>query len=306
MRLKDKVAIVTGGGRGIGRGIARMFAREGAKVVIAARTESELDATREMITSEGGQAAQSVTDMAVSADIERMVAHAIDTFGRLDVLVNNAGYGVWGYSIDDDIEEAYDRLMAVNLRGAWIACHHAVGHMKHAGAGSIINVSSVHAWATGATGTAYAASKGGMVAGTRALALELAPHLIRVNCISPGAIEIGMEEGLIEERIGPEQTKAIVAKYADVLDAEKRLYQALPIVGKPEDVAYCAVYLASEESRFVTGTNITVDGGMLAKLAINRDLGPELNARRRAMQAEIDALAEERGESPRVTKRPPK
>lgn len=291
MRLESKVAIITGGGRGIGRGIARMFAKEGAKVVLAARTESQLSGVVQEIEDAGGTAAAVVTDVSATQDVERMVAFAVERFGTLDILVNNAGIGWWGYHIDDEeVEEAYDRLMATNLRGVWMATHYAVPHMKKAGAGSIINIASVHAWATFPTGSAYAASKGGMVAGTRGLALELASFMIRVNVISPGAIHIGKPEDYITREFGEARTAEFRERFGDVFEARKKSAQALPLIGQPEDIAYCAVYLASDEARFVTGTNITVDGGMTAQLAHGKDVGPELSEKERQMKEWFENL----------------
>lgn len=288
MRLENKVAIVTGGGRGIGRGIARMFAQEGAKVVLAARTQDQLDNVLAEIEADGGTAAAIATDMTVTSDIQRMVEYAVEHFGKLDVLVNNAGIGWWGYKIDDDIEEAYDRLMGTNLKGVWMAAHFAVPHMKEAGAGSIIGISSVHAWATFATGSVYAASKGGMVAGTRGLALELAPFMIRVNTISPGAIQINEPGTFVVRRYGEKIAAEFMERFRDVLEERRRGQQALPIIGQPEDIAYCAVYLASDESRFVTGVDVTVDGGMTAQLGQGTEITPELRAKEKEMYEWIE------------------
>ena len=299
MKLEGKVAIVTGGGRGIGRGIARVYAREGAKVTVAARTQEQIDAVVAEIEAEGGTAVAVQTDMASTPDVERMVAVTVERFGRLDVLVNNAGIGWWGRNIDDDMEAAYDELMAVNLRGVWMATHYAVPHMKAVGGGSIIGISSVHAWATFPSGSAYAASKGGMVAGTRGLAVELAPFMIRVNTISPGAIEIGDPGDRIAQRFGEEYRAEFIERFAEMVQARKHTAQPMPVVGKPEDIAYCALYLASDESRFVTGTNITVDGGMTAKLSHGAELSAELREKESEMRAWYKQLleAEEQDES---------
>jgi NAD(P)-dependent dehydrogenase (short-subunit alcohol dehydrogenase family) len=286
MRLEGKVAIVTGGGRGIGRGIAHAFAREGAKVVIAARTQEQLDNVVGEINEAGGTVAAIATDVSVAKDLRCMVDFTIERFGAVNVLVNNAGIGWWGYHIDDDgVEESYDNLMATNLRSVFMGCHFAVPHMKKAGGGSIISIGSVHGWATHPLGSAYAASKGGMVAGTRGLALELAPHMIRVNVISPGAIQLRLPEEIVRERLGEEHVKVFVERFADVFDAQRKAAQAMPVIGRPEDIAQCAVYLASDESRFVTGINITVDGGMTARLGEGMPLGPEMQERQREMHA---------------------
>lgn len=291
MRLQDRVAIVTGGGRGIGRGIARVFAREGAKVVLAARTESQINGVRSEIVEAGGTAAAIVTDVAKTEDLDRMVAFAVEQYGGLDILVNNAGIGWWGYNIDDEkVEKSYDELMATNLRSMFLGCHFAVPHMKKAGGGSIINIASVHGLATQPTGSAYAASKGGMIAGARGLALELAPFMIRVNVISPGAIQVSPPGEFIRRRFGQEAADEFLERFGDVFEERRKRAQALPIIGQPEDIAHCALYLASDDARFVTGINITVDGGMTAQLGNGPELAPELQEKERQMRTWLDAL----------------
>ncbi len=295
MRLKDKVAIVTGGGRGIGRGIARMFAKEGAKVVITARTESQLNRTANEIRSEKGIVASIVADISETKSAERIVKFAVEEFGKLDVLVNNAGIGWFGRLIDDgDMEEAYDRLMATNLRGVWMAIHFAVPEMKKVGKGSIINIASVHAWNTWSRGSAYAASKGGIIAGTRGLAVELAPYMIRVNAISPGSIFVSELDQMIAEKYGEEYRREFLERFGDLFIKRQELSQPLPIAGMPEDIAYCAVYLASDESRFVTGANITVDGGATAKLAISSEMPPEIKQREQEMRKWFEDLKKQK------------
>jgi NAD(P)-dependent dehydrogenase (short-subunit alcohol dehydrogenase family) len=292
MRLGNKVAIVTGGGRGIGRGIARLFAKEGAKVVVAARTEEQINRVVREIETDGGTAASIITDVSVTSDLEQMVQFAVEKYGQLNILVNNAGIG-FGYAVDDErMEEAYDNLMATNLRSIWMSAHYAVPEMRKTGGGSIINIASVHAWNTQARNSAYAASKGGIVAGTRGLAIELAPYMIRVNAVSPGAIYVGEVEERIAEKYGEQRRKEFVERFGDTFHARRKLYQPLPVAGLPMDIAYCALYLASDESRFVTGTNITVDGGMTAILSHGRgaDLSPEMKEKEREMREWLDSL----------------
>jgi len=290
MRLENKVAIVTGGGRGIGRGIARLFSKEGAKLVVASRTEAQLKRVVREIEADGNTAASIVTDVSVTSDIERMIQFAIEKYGQLNILVNNAGIG-FGYRIDDDrLENAYDNLMATNLKSMWMSTHYAVPEMKKTGGGSIINIASVHAWNTIAYNSAYAASKGAIVAGTKGLALDLAPYMIRVNVISPGAIYVGEVEEIVEEKHGEEVRKEFIERFGDIFHARRRLYQPLPVAGMPIDIAYCALYLASDESRFVTGTNITVDGGMTAILSHGTDLSPEMKEKEREMHEWLDSL----------------
>jgi len=290
MRLENKVAIVTGGGRGIGRGIARLFAKEGAKVVVAARTEKQLNRVVGEIENDGGIAASIITDVSKTEDIERMVSFTIEKYGRLNILVNNAGIG-FGHPVDDNhVENAYDNLMATNLRSIWMSTHYAVPEMKKIGGGSIINIASVHAWNTTSHNSAYAASKGGIIAGTRGLAVELASYMIRVNAISPGAIYVGELEDTIAEKHGEERRKEFIERFGDIFHERRKFYQPLPVAGLPIDIAYCALYLASDESRFVTGTNITVDGGMTAILSHGKDPGPEIREKEKEMREWLDNL----------------
>jgi len=290
MRLEDKVAVVTGGGRGIGRGIARLFAKEGAKVVVAARTEEQLNRVIREIETEGGTAAAIVTDVSEIRDVERMIQFTIEKYGGLNIVVNNAGIG-FGHPVDDEqMEAAYDNVMSTNLKSIWMAMHYAVPEMKKAGGGSIVNIASVHAQGTQARNSAYAASKGGIISGTRGLAIELAPYMIRVNVVSPGAIYVGEVEEMIAEKHGEERRKEFIERFGDVFHARRKLFQPLPVAGLPMDIAYCALYLASGESRFVTGTNMTVDGGMTAVLSHDIDLSPEMKEKEREMQEWLNSL----------------
>ncbi|MFH1006422.1 MAG: glucose 1-dehydrogenase [Candidatus Latescibacterota bacterium] len=294
MRLQDKVAVVTGGGRGIGRGIARAFAREGAKLVLASRTESAIFGVAREIEAAGGTARALVTDVSVSDDVKRMIQFAMDQFGKIDVLVNNSGIGGFGLPIDDPkVEETYDRLLATNLKGIWMAAHYAVPHMKRAGRGVIINIASVHAWNSVVDNSAYAASKGGIIAGTRGLAVELAPFMIRVNAISPGAIHVADPEKHIAEQFGEARRREFVERYERILVEQMKMNQPLPAVGMPEDVAQCALYLASDESRFVTGINITVDGGMTAMLAGPMPIDPDKAQQIQEMRSWFENLGKE-------------
>jgi NAD(P)-dependent dehydrogenase (short-subunit alcohol dehydrogenase family) len=268
-RLEGKIAIVTGASRGIGEGIARMFAAEGACVVLAARTTDRLQTVAAEIEAAGGQAVPVRADVSATDDVRRMVEVAVERFGGVDVLVNNAAVTFFSKRIDDEEMEAeYDRLMATNVKGVWMGIHYAVPHMRRRGGGSIINISSVHGIASGGHMSAYAASKGALIAGTRALAVELAPHLIRVNCISPGRIWLDDDPSeWVRRRFGEDAHREYLARFRDWLERARGLQQPLPIAGLPVDIAYCAVYLASEEARFCTGANFVVDGGMTAELA---------------------------------------
>ncbi|MCC7262296.1 MAG: SDR family oxidoreductase [Candidatus Latescibacteria bacterium] len=266
MRLQGKIAIVTGGGQGIGRATARLFAREGAKVAIASRTEAKLEQVKKEIEAEGGQVLAVPTDVAKSEQVKELVAATQDRFGGLDILVNNAGIGL-RLPVDEVETADYDRVMDTNLRGMYHGCHFAVPLLKARGGGSIINVSSVHGVDGSPLNTVYAATKGGIIGCTRSLAAELAPHRIRVNTVSPGAIWLEMYEESILKQVKAEHQAEFLERFGEVMRDNHKYFQALEMVGMPEDIAYCALYLAAEESRFVTGQNIVVDGGLTTYLS---------------------------------------
>lgn len=266
MRLQDRTAIVTGGGQGIGRGIARMFAQEGARVAIAARTAEKLESVRAEIEADGGQVLAVPTDVGKMEDMQRLIGQTQDRFGGLDILVNNAGVG-HGSAVDETDMRDYDRLMDTNLKGMYLGCHLGVPLMKKAGQGSIINISSVHGVEGSPGHTLYAATKGGIIGCTRSLAAELAPFLIRVNTISPGAIHLGGGCAGWLKRIKPEHHDEFLERFGNPSEERSRVFQPLELLGQPADIAYCALYLASDESRFVTGQNITVDGGLTTYMA---------------------------------------
>ena len=274
MRLKDKVAIVTGGGRGIGAGIATMFAEEGAKVTLAARTEEQLQEIAGRISDAGGDVLTVQTDVSKPEEVERMIARTVEHFGALNILVNNAGIGFYREFETATVEE-YDRVVDTNLKGMWVGCQYAMPEMKKVGGGSIISIASIHGVGGAERQSAYAASKGGIIAGTRALAVELAPHFIRLNVISPGAIRVHEPMSWIDRRLGPEYREEFLEKFGDSMEDWGRHVQPLSLVGMPEDIAYCAVYLASDESRFVTGANFLVDGGLTAALDPMSTVDPE-------------------------------
>jgi len=241
-RLEGKVAIVTGGGHGIGRGIAERFAAEGARVTV-----NDVDAARAEETAAAiGEAALALpADVSDSADVDRLFDATIERFGTVDVLVNNAGLiDVERHVLEAD-EGWWDRVLDVNLKGQFLCALRAAKWMAAHGGGSMINLSSGGARAAHRGMVSYDASKGGVEGMTRALALDLAPYGIRVNALAPGAIDV---MGLSEEQ-----------------QASRGETIPLGRVGTPEDMAGPAVFLASDDARYVTGVALSVDGGLLAQ-----------------------------------------
>jgi NAD(P)-dependent dehydrogenase (short-subunit alcohol dehydrogenase family) len=248
MRLGGKVAIVTGGGLGIGRAIARTFAREGASVVVADLNAEAGRETVDAIRADGGQACFVQTDVAQVEDSQRLVAAALESYGRLDVLVNSAGVYARGDVVTTSIE-TWNRLISVNLTGIFLCCKAAIPAIRQAGGGAIINLSSSVGWQYAAPGiAAYAASKFGVTGLTKAMACDHLRDKIRVNCICPG----------------PTDTPLLRASRPP--DAFQAFIQAQPIgrLGAPEEIAAAALFLASEEASFVTGVAFPVDGGQSA------------------------------------------
>ena len=248
-RLKGKPAIVTGSATGIGKATAILFAQEGARVVVSDVDEPGGREVVNAITGAGGEAIFVPADVSRAEDVERLVETAVRTFGRLDVLVNNAAAYLGDGGLLSVPDETWDRIIAVNLKGTYLCCKFAIAKMVESGGGSIVNLSSVNAL-MGLSLTAYTASKGGVQALTRLLAIEFAPKGIRMNSICPGTI----------------MTENSIAIYAERPELEERITKMHPVgrLGKPADVAECAVYLASDESSFVTGAALIVDGGLMA------------------------------------------
>ena len=241
-RLRAKTALVTGGGRGIGEAICRAFAAQGARVAVADIDPAAADATVGDLPGDEGLAVE--MDVASTDSVRKGVERAISCFGHLDILVNNAGFVTYT-TIDDCSEEVWDRILAVNLKGTFFCAQAAAGHMKDRGSGTIINMSSLAAKNGGlAAGPPYAAAKAGVLTLTITLARALAPHGIRVNGIAPGIIDTQMTRGLSPDH------------------AELARQIPLGEKGTPEDVAHCALFLASEEARHITGEIIDVNGGL--------------------------------------------
>lgn len=251
-RVAGKAAIVTGAGTGIGRAIALALAREGAKVAVAGRRREKLGEVAQAIRQAGGEALVTVCDVSSEADSYRAVKDAEEAFGHVNVLVNNAG-ALSVSTVESISAEEWDRLMATNLKGPFLMSRAVLPAMRQAGGGAIVNVGSVLGLVAMKDRAAYCASKGGVTMLTKAMALDHAQEKIRVNCICPAIVETD----LIRE---------LFSKSEEGRRARDTRLATLPLgkFGKPDDIAELAVFLASEESSWMTGTAIPVDGGLTA------------------------------------------
>ena len=254
MKLKDKVAIVTGASKGIGKAISLRFAREGASVVVVGRNLERMKNVVKEIEAIGQEAIVAECDVSNATDVSEMVKAAVNTFHKIDILVNNAGIfipesGFSEKSLLETTEEEWDRAMNTNVKSVFLCAKNVVPVMLKTGKGKIINLSSILGQVGQVNCSVYCATKGAIINLTRALALELAPK-INVNCIAPGLIETDMTKLPIET---PEIRKTFIEK------------TPLGRIGRPEDIASMAVFLASDESNFITGAISFVDGGWTAQ-----------------------------------------
>jgi NAD(P)-dependent dehydrogenase (short-subunit alcohol dehydrogenase family) len=250
MRLADKVTIITGAGGGMGRVAARMFAAEGAKVVVAEFGEAAGQETVDQIRADGGEATFVKVDVSREADAKSMVDHAVATYGRLDSLYNNAGIMPEAdHSVTDTAVDVWDQVMAVNVRGVFLGCKYAVPAMVAGGGGSIINIASfVAILGCSVPQDAYTASKGAVLSLTRSLAVQFGPNGIRTNAICPGPVETPL---LMDWLVKDEAAKQL-----------RLARNPTGRFGKPEEIVHMAVYLASDESRWTNGASLVVDGGI--------------------------------------------
>lgn len=247
--MKDHVALITGASSGIGRSTAKAFAQKGAKVVLAARREQELASLQAEIEQVGGEASFIPTDVSKVSEVQRMVDHAIETFGRLDYCINNAGVEGDLKPITEFPEEEWDRVMAINLRGNFLCMKYQARAMLETGnGGAIVNVGSVNSFLGFGGGSAYATSKHGQIGLTTSVSAELASQNIRVNIVCPGIIDTPMHQR-IRKVVGD-------AMFESILESvhQKR-------AGQPEEIANTIIFLCSPEASYITGTTITPDGG---------------------------------------------
>ncbi|MCL6597521.1 MAG: glucose 1-dehydrogenase [Alicyclobacillus macrosporangiidus] len=244
MGHEGRVAVVTGAARGIGRAIAEAFASAGGRVVMADRDVEPLERAAADLRQAGADVTAVAADVAKPEDVVRLMEAAVDAYGRIDTLINNAGVSRWKSPLELTVDE-WDEVLNINLRGVFLCAREAARRMREQGGGAIVNIASTRALMSGPDSEAYAASKGGVVALTHALAVSLGPYGIRVNAISPGWIETGDYGALrpIDHAQHPSGR-----------------------VGRPQDIARACLFLADPDNGFITGENLVIDGGMTKKM----------------------------------------
>jgi len=257
-RLKNKVAIITGGGTGIGKSIAQIFAQEGAAVVVTGRTAATLEETVNAITRNGGQAMYVQGDVSKANDVRKTVEQTVKKYGKLNILVNNAGIRGSIRTILDLTEEEWNQTFNIDAKGSWLYSKYAIPEMRKAGGGSIIMVSSISAHIGQAKQGCYNAAKAAQELLMKCMALDFAPDKIRVNSICPAWVETEMNrQQLAQMRANPDTPYPPGFSYNYIT----KTLHPIGRVGTPEDCAWAAVYLASEESTWVTGSSLMIDGG---------------------------------------------
>jgi NAD(P)-dependent dehydrogenase (short-subunit alcohol dehydrogenase family) len=258
MRLKNKVAVITAGGSGSGRAGALVFAGEGAKVIVGDIDPQGGEETIRMVKSAGGEASFIRVDCGKVEDMRRLIAAAIQIYGRLNILWNHAGIPGPGI-LEATEEEDFDRAMAVNIKGGFFATKFAVPHLKEAGGGSIIFTASVSALRASPWSPSYSLAKGGIITLAMSLAVYLGPHNIRTNCLCPAGIDTPMLR-VFTDRAGSMKKEELDRAIQGLADKSPIRRLALP-----QDIAYAALFLASDESEYINGVAIPIDGGKIAR-----------------------------------------
>jgi meso-butanediol dehydrogenase / (S,S)-butanediol dehydrogenase / diacetyl reductase len=253
-RLQDKIAVITGAASGIGRATAVIFAREGAKLVLADMQEAGLQETLAVVTAAGGEAVIKRVDVSVEQEVQDLIDLGLATFGRIDILINNAGITGQTVGIEEQDGQDWKKVLEVNLLGAMYGIKHVAGHMRERGSGAVVNTASVAGIRSGAGGNAYSASKAGLINFTQTAACDLGGFNVRVNAVCPGLIETGMTKPVFD--------------YARSAGKEAKLGSRCELrrYGRPEEIAAAILFLASDEASFITGQALAVDGGNTASL----------------------------------------
>tara|TARA_R110000868_G_scaffold1389_10_gene10743 strand:+ start:2538 stop:3299 length:762 start_codon:yes stop_codon:yes gene_type:complete len=253
--MKNKVVLITGASSGIGKATAEAFAAKGAKIVVAARRKKELDSLVASIEAKGGKASAVQADVSIAKSVEQMVAHTIKVFGRLDYAINSAGIEGKLSGITDLAEEDWDQVLDINLKGTFLCMKYEAKAMLNLGhGGAIVNIGSVNSFLGFPTGSAYVASKHGLIGLTTSISAELAPQGIRVNLLCPGVTNTPMHQRL-REIVGD-----------DLYDKALLPTVHLQRAARPEEMARAIVFLCSEEASYITGTTLTADGGLTLTL----------------------------------------
>jgi meso-butanediol dehydrogenase/(S,S)-butanediol dehydrogenase/diacetyl reductase len=253
-RLKDKIAVITGAASGIGRATAILFAREGAKLLLADVQETGLQETLAAVRETGGEAVVMPVDVSVELEVKGLIALGLNTYGRIDILINNAGITGRMAGLEEQDGEDWKKVLEVNLLGAVYGTKHVARHMQERGSGAIVNTASVAGIRSGAGGNAYSASKAALINFTQTAACDLGVFNVRVNAVCPGLIETGMTRPVFD--------------YARSSGKEAKLGSRCELrrYGRPEEIAQAILFLASDEASFITGQALAVDGGNTASL----------------------------------------